>query len=425
MGELVISAHGLGKQFRKGAENQGRLIELLRRRGGYEYFWALRAVSFEVGRGELLGIIGRNGAGKSTLLRILSRITRPDEGFAEIYGRVGTLLDVGAGFHPELTGRENVYLNGSLIGIPRPEINRRFDAINDYSGVEEFIDTPLKRYSSGMQARLGVAVAVNLPQEIMLVDEVLTVGDAAFREKCLNRITEIAAAGCTVLFVGHNLEMIASICDRALWLDKGELLALGPAPEVVQRYQDKMLTEDGEQQGFCNLAERSNSDLQSAIQLTYVRLLDSVGSQVPYFDSGRCAKVAVGFETRGGGRFSGDVSVGLTIFGQGRVALGHCETTCMGTELPDEGEFVCELDRLPLIPGMYSLSLRCTLDQGLIHNIPSAIHFRVVGSHNDSTGAPPPLGSGSVLLDYRWFVDGPEGGTLRGRQLERSARARS
>lgn len=406
MAEFAVKARGLGKQFRKGSENQGRLIESFRRRGGYEYFWALRDVSLDVEKGELFGIIGRNGAGKSTLLRILSRITRPDEGYAEIYGRVGTLLDVGTGFHPELTGRENIYLNGALIGIARSEIRRKFDEIVDFSGVEEFIDTPLKRYSSGMQVRLGFAVAVNLPQEIMLVDEVLSVGDAAFREKCLNRITEVVAAGRTVLFVGHNMEMIGSTCDRALWLEKGKAVAVAPAREVAQAYQENVLAEDGDQQGFTALHEKPDDRTGSGLRLTHVRLLDREGVQVPYFGSGRSVKLAIGYEVQDHARLS-DVTVGVTIFNQARVALASCENTCVGrsfSDLPAKGEFICEFDRLPIMPGRYSLGIRCKVGDVSAHTIPNAARFRVVPGEFYPTGALPAPGSGSLLIEYRWSV---------------------
>jgi lipopolysaccharide transport system ATP-binding protein len=407
MSDLAISARELSKRFRKGAENQGRLIEWLRRRRGYEYFWALDDVSFDVTKGELLGIIGRNGAGKSTLLRVLSRITRPDRGHAEIAGRVGTLLDVGTGFHPELTGRENVYLNGTLIGISRGEIRRQFDAIVEYSGIEEFIDTPLKRYSSGMQVRLGFAVAVTLPQEIMLVDEVLSVGDAVFREKCLNRITQVAAAGRTVLFVGHNLDMIESICDRALWLDRGRVQALGPAGEVVERYQEQALAAVRDQQGFIPLEGASDPRRDDALRLTHVRLLNRNGSQIAAFGCGQDVQLAIGYEARDSGMVA-DLAIGITIFGPGRVALAHCANTCVGTafsDLPPKGEFICAVDRLPIMPGSYSLSIRCTVGDVVIHNIPNAAHLHVGEEEFYQAGKLPAPGHGSLLLDYRWHVE--------------------
>lgn len=200
------------------------------------YFWALRDVSFEVERGEVLGLIGRNGAGKSTLLKILSRITEPTEGYAEIRGRVGSLLEVGSGFHHELSGRENIYLNGIILGMKKAEIDRKFDEIVSFAEVEKFIDTPVKHYSSGMYMRLAFAVAAHLEPEILFVDEVLAVGDAAFQKKCLGKMGDVAKEGRTVLFVSHNLAAVESLCSRVVWLDGGQIVKTGLPSQVVANY---------------------------------------------------------------------------------------------------------------------------------------------------------------------------------------------
>ena len=198
--------------------------------------WALRDVTFDVPDGQVLGIVGRNGAGKSTLLKILTRIASPTEGRAEIRGRVGSLLEVGTGFHPELTGRENVYLNGSILGMKQREIVRKFDEIVEFAGVETFLDTPVKRYSSGMSVRLAFAVAAHLEPEILLVDEVLAVGDAEFQRRCLGRMEDLSQSGRTVVFVSHQMQAVAQLCDRAIWLDHGRIEREGPATEVVAQY---------------------------------------------------------------------------------------------------------------------------------------------------------------------------------------------
>ena len=208
-----------------------------------EYIWALKDASFEIKRGEVVGIIGRNGAGKSTLLKILSRITEPTTGRARVRGRVGALLEVGTGFHPELTGRENVYLNGAILGMKKAEIDRKFDEIVAFAEVEKFLDTPVKHYSSGMYTRLAFAVAAHLEPEILLVDEVLAVGDVAFQKKCLGKMGEVAKRGRTVLFVSHQMFAIRTLCERALWLDQGRLVKQGPALEVVQKYEETLLRE--------------------------------------------------------------------------------------------------------------------------------------------------------------------------------------
>ncbi len=204
--------------------------------GSPDDLWALKDVSFEVKRGEVVGIIGRNGAGKSTLLKILSRITEPTSGRAEIHGRVGSLLEVGTGFHPELTGRENIYLNGAILGMHRAEIERHFDEIVAFAEIEHFLDTPVKRYSSGMYVRLAFAVAAHLEPEILLVDEVLAVGDAAFQKKCLGKMDEVAGRGRTVLFVSHNTSAVQRLCGRSMLLDKGKQLMWGRTNEVLVEY---------------------------------------------------------------------------------------------------------------------------------------------------------------------------------------------
>ena len=253
MNAVAISCEGLSKRYRIGRRPAARtlretLVELAmtpwqRLRGAREpgtgdrdAVWALRDVSFEVPAGDVLGVIGRNGAGKSTLLKLLSRITDPTAGTARIDGRVGSLLEVGTGFHPELTGRENVFLSGAVLGMTRREIKSRFDAIVDFAGVGPFIDTPIKRYSSGMHVRLGFAVAAHLEPEILLVDEVLAVGDAAFQARCLGKMAEVAGGGRTVLFVSHNMSAVARICERALLLDGGRLVGEFPAGEAVRQY---------------------------------------------------------------------------------------------------------------------------------------------------------------------------------------------
>jgi len=264
MGKLALRVNNLSKEYRIGAKQEAyrtlrdtltdtfsapfrRASRLLRGESGgaanlTEPFWALKNVSFEVQRGEVVGIIGRNGAGKSTLLKILSRITEPTSGTAEIYGRVGSLLEVGTGFHAELSGRDNIYLNGAILGMSRAEIDRKFDEIVAFAEVERFIDTPVKHYSSGMYLRLAFAVAAHLEPEILIVDEVLAVGDAAFQKKCLGKMEEVAHAGRTVLFVSHDLTAINTLCERAILLDQGEIAKIGRTRDVVAHYIERTTT---------------------------------------------------------------------------------------------------------------------------------------------------------------------------------------
>jgi lipopolysaccharide transport system ATP-binding protein len=246
---IAIEAQGLSKKYRIGEMQAayGTLRESLSHAGkrmigrehhsaGKQEIWALKDISFQVPEGQVLGVIGRNGAGKSTLLKVLTRITTPTTGRVEIRGRVGSLLEVGTGFHGELTGRENIYLNGAILGMKRREIDQRFDAMVEFSGVEKFIDTPVKRYSSGMYVRLAFSVAAHLEPEIMLVDEVLSVGDAEFQRRCLGRMEELGSAGRTVLFVSHQLSAIAQLCDRALHINGGKIVQDGHPAEVIAQY---------------------------------------------------------------------------------------------------------------------------------------------------------------------------------------------
>jgi lipopolysaccharide transport system ATP-binding protein len=306
--DIAIRADGLSKVYRIGLKEQrhdsfgGMLIDFVRSpltnyrkyRSLYKFddvaeangeanrdvLWALRNVSFDVKRGEVVGIIGRNGAGKSTLLKVLTRITPPTRGYAEIRGRVSSLLEVGTGFHQELTGRENVYLNGTILGMTKAEVNRKFDDIVEFSGVERFLDTPVKRYSSGMAVRLAFAVAAHLEPEILIVDEVLAVGDAAFQRKCINKMQDVSRAGRTVLFVSHNMPAIAALCSRAIMLSGGSVLMDGPTHEVVGRY----LTSDAGTPCSREWGDPATAPGADVARLHSVRVVDSGGCTAPSVD---------------------------------------------------------------------------------------------------------------------------------------------
>lgn len=298
MTDTAILVEDVSKRYRLGtaAHHYGRLTEslsnafaapfrkLFRSGAGspsVEFLWALKDVSFEVKVGQAVGVIGRNGAGKSTLLKVLSRITEPTEGRAVLRGSVGSLLEVGTGFHPELTGRENVYLNGAILGMSRAEINKRFDEIVEFAEVERFLDTPVKRYSSGMQVRLAFAVAAHLEPEILIVDEVLAVGDVAFQRKSLGKMGEVASGGRTVLFVSHNMSVVSRLCETGIWLDGGKVAARGPMEDVVRQYLGSSAGGD---------ARYEADDLDSApgnevIRLRGVRVRDHHGRMVSSVDA--------------------------------------------------------------------------------------------------------------------------------------------
>ncbi len=257
----------------------------------HEEIWALRDVSLEVQEGEVLGIIGRNGAGKSTLLKILTRITTPTSGRAEIRGRVGSLLEVGTGFHPELTGRENVFLNGSVLGMKRREIQRKFPEIVEFSGVEQFIDTPVKRYSSGMSVRLAFAVAAHLEPEVLLVDEVLAVGDAEFQRRCLGRMEDLSESGRTVVFVSHQMQAVAQLCDRVILLQAGGVVLDGPSSDVVAHYL-QTVGGSGSTRAWADLESAPGDDL---VRLRSVRVVDENGEVVDAADVRRPVGIEIAF----------------------------------------------------------------------------------------------------------------------------------
>jgi lipopolysaccharide transport system ATP-binding protein len=306
MSDVVIRVENLGKQYRLGQRKRYNslresLVETLKHplrrfrpsRNGQtsapDTFWALKDVSFEVKQGEVVGIIGRNGAGKSTLLKILSRITEPTEGEVELTGRVGSLLEVGTGFHPELTGRENVYLNGAILGMRREEITRKFDEIVAFAEVEKFIDTPVKHYSSGMYVRLAFAVAAHLEPEILVVDEVLAVGDAQFQKKCLGKMGEAAHSGRTVLFVSHNMGTVNRLCESAVWLDHGKLRFLGRSESVVSQY----LMSNIELTGQRTWTNPDSQPGNAAVRLVSVNIVDHEGTANNTFDMRHPIEVAI------------------------------------------------------------------------------------------------------------------------------------
>lgn len=314
--------------------------------------WALKDVSFEVRPGEVMGVIGRNGAGKTTLLKILSRITEPTEGFAAVRGRVGSLLEVGTGFHPELTGRENVFLNGAILGMRTAEIKRKFDEIVAFSEVEKFLDTPVKHYSSGMHVRLAFAVAAHLEPEILLVDEVLAVGDAAFQKKCLGKMGNVASEGRTVLFVSHNMGAIRGWCQRALWLDQGSVMADGEVREVAQSY-------------LGSLSERSfhwvNQDYGLAIEEVVLR--NSQGEKTTRFSPGEDLMVEVWFNALQPIERPHLFLVVQGLYGEcfasNMLLDGNCPRVLAG-----RGCVRCRFKAIPLLPERYTIKMGIRASNG-------------------------------------------------------------
>jgi homopolymeric O-antigen transport system ATP-binding protein len=369
MSSRAIEVEGLGKQYRIGAsmpayrtlrDSIADMARGRRERPSREMIWALRDVSFEVEQGRAIGVIGANGAGKTTLLKILSRITEPTAGEARVCGLVGSLLEVGTGFHPELTGRENTYLNGAILGMPRREITRKFDEIVSFAGVEKFIDTPVKRYSSGMYVRLAFAVAAHLDSDILLVDEVLSVGDFGFQRRCLGKMQEqTSAEGRTVLFVSHNLASVKMLTERCLWLDKGRIQAFGPTDEVFRRY----VASHGESTrgGFVDLSDVTvgrprGKQLGGELCFESLELIDAEGRRTDTHLSGD--PITFRIQVRATQPVSARVTVRCLVSTVEGVVVFSTESGPREAELePGVYEITMALDPSPLQPGTYTVEL--------------------------------------------------------------------
>lgn len=372
MSDLSIRVRGLGKKYHIGAgQNFDKLSDQISntltapiRRAGKllrgqatgaaeldKVFWALKDVNFEISRGEVVGIIGRNGAGKSTLLKVLSRITDPSEGYADIYGRVSSLLEVGTGFHPELTGRENIYLNGAILGMRRTDIQRKFDEIVAFSDIENFLDTPVKHYSSGMYVRLAFSVAAHLEPEVLLVDEVLAVGDAEFQKKCLGKMENVASTGRTVLFVSHNMGLIQQLCKRGIMLQDGQVIADGDISNVVSLYLEQLKT-----QGESDLVDRTDRRGKGDVRLINVAAYNGSPDAHGVLSTGKPAHFIFEVDRP---------MVGLACNFVIHDSMGRPVTAFKSTSNGPDDEvhpndntkFICELDELLLTPGSYRLDV--------------------------------------------------------------------
>jgi lipopolysaccharide transport system ATP-binding protein len=398
MSDVVIRSERLGKKYSISHQVDSARYEALRdvvmqrarglldrtrslvsgkpvRRGDTtEEMWALRDVSFEIERGQAVGVIGSNGAGKSTLLKVLSRITEPSAGRVTIKGRVASLLEVGTGFHPELTGRENIFLNGAILGMSRKEMRRKFDEIVSFAEVERFLDTPVKRYSSGMYVRLAFAVAAHLEPEILVVDEVLAVGDAQFQKKCLGRMGEVAKGGRTVLFVSHNMGAVRNLCNRAIWLDNGCLLRAGETREVLREYEERV---SGRSTEVSCVAERDPAGIKgSGLHFNRVEIMNCEGGYAAGFKYGEGLVLNVGL----GGRFDGGVySAEFRIYNELSVLVA------VGASGPYHGKYFSgrtrrlriEVNPLLLTSGKYRILLSLMAGCQRIDTWESAISFSI------------------------------------------------
>jgi lipopolysaccharide transport system ATP-binding protein len=403
MTAIAISAHGLGKRYRLGRVESGyRQLGRLLRGDRMESIWALRDVSFEIEEGVSTAIVGRNGAGKSTLLKLLSRITEPTTGYADIAGRVGALLEVGTGFHSELTGRENIFFNGALLGMRRAEIARQLDEIIEFSGVGEHIDKPVKWYSSGMYVRLGFAVAAHLEPEVLVVDEVLAVGDAEFQKKCLARMSDVAHDGRTVLFVSHNMQAVRRLCERAILLDHGRLVEAGDVATVTQHYLSSIESADDGRRRWPDPETRPGNEIGRIVE---IRVTDEDGLPSGSFFSSGPIHVTVEFDL--------DVvdpafTVGIDLLsGDGVLVLTSYQRDVEDDSLPPftEGRnaFRCTIPAGLLNAGRYTLNLRVFLhNRRQIALEESVLQFDVVVDHGDSVFLSAQPRSGVILPALEW-----------------------
>ena len=419
MSDIAIKVEALGKRYRIGTRQEKyrtfrdsissalampvRAIHSFSKRNGQakkaDYIWALKDISFEIKRGDVVGVIGRNGAGKSTLLKILSRITDPTEGLADIYGRVGSLLEVGTGFHPELTGRENMYLNGAILGMTRKEIDEKFDEIVAFAEIEKFIDTPVKHYSSGMYLRLAFAVAAHLDPEVLVVDEVLAVGDASFQKKCLGKIGEVATEGRTVLFVSHNMEAVLNLCPKCLVLDEGKLVFSGKSELAVRLYFDTYSSEAKRTQAH-ELYQMNGRGVSNGPYITRVEVLDSVGQPKPTISTWDDITLRVHYhsdETIKNGSFI------LDVFDYKQQRLLVLDSG-LSTPIKKGNNFVdCFVPRFPLSAGEYFFGAGLSLSNShWLWRETNLSAFRIHGRDVFELGRPPECSRMVFAAHHDW-----------------------
>jgi lipopolysaccharide transport system ATP-binding protein len=415
MSEVAVKTSGLGKSYKLGlagpaygslresivsaARQSLRSVSGRREKPEVDTLWALRDVSLEIRTGDVVGLIGHNGAGKSTLLKILSRIVEPTTGWADVTGRAGSLLEVGTGFHPELTGRENVFLNGAILGMRRNEIRKRFDDIVEFADMGRFLDTPVKRYSSGMSVRLAFAVAAHLEPEILLVDEVLAVGDAAFQRKSLAKMSEVASEGRTVIFVSHNLAIIQALCRRGVLMQQGQVMADGPIGDAVDEYLRSL-----ERAASADLLDRVDRDPDGKrkTQISRLAVRDARSGQPDVVVGGRPATIEVDVT-----EVLPQMECHLTILnslGQSIVIFDSEMRTDVDQRDREFGKTIaCAVEALPLTPGRYRIDIAVKAGQEFQDGLRAAAFFDVEPGVID--GRPmPPAAEGSVVLRHRWQI---------------------
>ncbi len=422
MSRPIITAEGLSKAYRIGVKRDrsatltGTAIGFLkaplnnfrriRRLNTYsaddesaDIYWALKDVSFEISEGEVVGIIGRNGAGKSTLLKLLSRITDPTSGRAVLRGRVSSLLEVGTGFHPELTGRENVYLNGTILGMTKKEVDRKFDEIVDFSGVEKFLETPIKRYSSGMTVRLAFAVAAHLEPEILIIDEVLAVGDAEFQKKCLGKMKDVAKGGRTVLFVSHSISAVRALCETGVLLDRGRVACRGPIEMVLNEYLSAKRSQSASRD--INAARRNSK----APCIQDVRILNKDGHEATEINQGSDITVEVDFASPVDMHRVTAPVLGVVVKALAGDFVGGVSMNMTGARISTPsgaGSLRCTLKAPPLVQGQYSIDVY--LQNGIepVDMVEDYAGFQITPANVYGTGMDPLTNVGTVYFHADW-----------------------
>jgi lipopolysaccharide transport system ATP-binding protein len=387
---------------RKASENNSMPSALSSLQEDADRFWALKDVSFEVKLGEVLGIIGKNGAGKSTLLKIMSRVTTPTKGQIKIKGRVASLLEVGTGFHPELTGRENIFLNGAILGMTKAEIKKKFDEIVAFAEIDKFIDTPVKRYSSGMYVRLAFAVAAHLEPEILVVDEVLAVGDTQFQKKCLGKMGDVAREGRTVLFVSHNMGAILGLCVQGVLLEQGRIISKGSVTDVVTTYLDAVSSSSR-----ALIANRTDRKGNQHLIFTSFELRNSDGKMMNSACLGEAVDLVFKYQSSAAVELR-NVNVAIGIHGKFDENLFHLSTSVQGADfecLPPSGEIICRLPQLPLQPGAYSFNLFSTVGGEIADWLQNAGTIEVEAGNFFGTGKLPPSEQGPFLVSHSWHYN--------------------
>jgi lipopolysaccharide transport system ATP-binding protein len=412
-----ISVENLSKKYRIGRAQSNNLRESLmnaitfarfREQTPEETIWALRDVSFSIEPGEIVGIIGRNGAGKSTLLKVLSKITYPTSGEVKVGGRVAAMLEVGTGFHPELTGLENIYLNGSILGMTKKEVDRKLDAIIEFSGVQRFINTPIKRYSSGMRLRLGFAVAAHLDSDILVVDEVLAVGDAAFQKKCLATMGDLRSRARTVLFVSHNLAAVENLCKRCIWIDGGQVRMDGATHDVMKSYMNSMV---GGAAADADLENPESRRGNGKLQFRSVSFLSPEGVAQRVIRAGDPVVIRLHFEVR---EPVAHPSLGFRLYTDMGTLVTETSTWHHGINIPllevGGGHLDLEIDCLNLMPAKYALSLWATDDNGAVvyDNVECGVTLEVEMANIYKSGKEFDSRCGVVFFPQRWNLSGTQ-----------------